>query len=117
MNHLKLLLPLTVLLIILATSCKKDCDLKSKYIYEPIVFDETCNCIVSGKVKYLKDCQTVALVDYGDGTCDNVATKTICVDGKCESNAGAQTETFQFDCQKEVVDGPIDDNEAAQIGI
>lgn len=99
-------------------SCnKKDCEFKSKYIYEPIVFDESCNCIVSGKVKYLKDCQTAALVDYGDGTCDNIATKTICKDGKCERSAGAYTEEFEIDCEKTIIEGPISKEEAEEIGI
>lgn len=116
MNLFKRLLPISFLLII-ATACKKDCDLKSKYVYEPIVFDDNCNCIVYGKVKYLKDCQTVALVDYGNGTCDDIATKTICKDGKCELSAGAYTEEFQIDCHATITDGPIDDAEAAKIGI
>jgi hypothetical protein len=99
-------------------SCnKKDCHLKSKYIYEALVYDEQCNCIVAGKVKYLKDCTTVALVDYGDGTCDNIAIKTICPDGKCDGPALA-FEAFEFDCQDaNVVEGPISDEEAALMGI
>ena len=38
---------------------KYDCNKLSgvhKFIYEPIVISDNCNCIVSGKVKYLKDC-------------------------------------------------------------
>ena len=46
-----------------------------KFVYEPIVISDDCNCIISGKVKYLKDCKTIALIDYGNGYCDNIATK------------------------------------------
>ncbi|MEM9919559.1 MAG: hypothetical protein AAF990_15785 [Bacteroidota bacterium] len=116
MNSFKLLFSL--LLVLAFASCdKKDCEYKSKYIYEPIVFDESCNCIVSGKVKYLHDCQTVALLDYGRGACDNVATKTVCKNGKCETSAGAYTEVFEIDCQKAVVEGPISEEEALKMGI
>jgi len=105
---------------VLFISCDKkddDCEFKSKYIYEPIVFDDTCNCIVAGKVKYLKDCKTAALVDYGDGTCDNLATKTICVNGSCKESDGAYTEEFEIDCLEPVVEGVISEEEAAEIGI
>ncbi|NQY11866.1 MAG: hypothetical protein HRT71_20415 [Flavobacteriales bacterium] len=56
----------------------------TQYIVKPLVVDESCGCIVQGFVKYVKDGKTVALVDYGDGTCDGWATKNICVDGNCE---------------------------------
>lgn len=105
------------LLFALFSACnKEECEYKSKYIYEPIVFDEECNCIVAGKVKYLKDCVTVILVDYGDGTCDHMATKTICKNGRCELSAGAFEEQFEVDCDKIIEDGPISDDEAAQMG-
>jgi len=96
---------------------KKECELKSKYIYEPIVYDEDCDCIVSGKVKYLDNCITVALLDYGNGECDNVATKTICNNGKCEIAAGASIESFEFDCKDTFEEGPISETEALAIGI
>ena len=60
---------------------KYDCDKLNgvqKFIYEPIIISEDCNCIVAGKVKYLKDCKTVALIYYGNGECNNLATKIIC---------------------------------------
>ena len=119
MKNSQLLFLLSFILLLVSASCnkEKDCKLKSKYIYEPIVFDETCNCIVSGKVKYLKDCKTVALVDYGNGTCDNIATKTTCKNGKCEINAGAFTEEFEFDCAENVIEGPISEEEASKLNI
>ena len=33
-----------------------------KFIYDPIIVDEECNCIVAGKVKYLHNCETKALI-------------------------------------------------------
>jgi len=117
MNNSKSYFALPFILMLALASCNKECEYQSKYIYEPLVFDEACNCIVSGKVKYLKECQTVALVDYGNGECDNIATKTICIDGKCELSAGAYTEEFELDCQDTFKEGPISDKEATAIGI
>lgn len=102
------------------SSCAKDkadCAFKSKYVYETIVFDEACDCIVAGKVKYLKDCKTAILLDYGNGECDNIAIKTICQNGDCETSAGAYTEVFEIDCQQTVIDGPISEEEALKIGL
>lgn len=83
-------------------SCKKkDCEYKDQYVYEPLVYSESCNCIVKGKVKFLEDCKTVALLDYGNGECDSLATKTICKNGKCEKSAGAYTVQVKLDCTQE----------------
>jgi len=56
----------------------------TQYTVKPIVIDPACNCIVSGYVKYVKNGKTVALVDYGKGTCDKWAVKTICANGDCK---------------------------------
>ena len=40
---------------------------------------------MAGLVKYTKDGVTAAMVDYGYGRCDAVATKTICANGDCDS--------------------------------
>lgn len=79
---------------------KYDCDKLSgvhKFVYEPIVVSNDCNCIVSGKVKYLKDCKTVALVYYGDGVCDNKATKIICENGNCFDKDDNPIKSFEYD--------------------
>ena len=64
---------------------KKDNDYykgkKSKYkkvIVEPIVKADECGFIVSGIIKYykVKSGDWVATVDFGDGTCDDIAVKT-----------------------------------------
>lgn len=116
MNSLKLFLLLAI--VTTCVSClKKDCEYKSKYIYEPIIFDEDCNCIVAGKVKYLKECSTAILLDYGNGDCDNLAIKTTCKEGKCEKSAGATIEEIEIDCKETTIEeGPISEAEAMAIG-
>ena len=89
-----------------------------KYIYEPIVVSEDCNCIVSGKVKYLKDCQAVALIHYGDGRCDNIATKIICEDGDCfdKNDSPLASVDFTIDCNgNSITEGPISSYELNQL--
>lgn len=105
------ILTLAAIMIIGLSSCEKMWDKKGKhcdcdkdkgaykeYVYEPLVINSDCDCIVAGKVKYVGECGTVALLDYGNGTCDNTATKTICVDGKCD---GAKVKTVEvtLDCR------------------
>ena len=59
-----------------------------KVITKPLVKTDDCKYIVEGTIEYLKDGKTVAVVDYGNGECDNIATKT--VDGK----------TYEFELDK-----------------
>lgn len=49
-----------------------------KVIIEPIVKSDDCGYIVSGIIKYYdyKSGDWVATVDFGDGTCDDIAVKT-----------------------------------------
>ena len=47
-----------------------------KIIIEPLVKPEDCKCIVSGIIQFLKGDIIVATIDYGNGECDNWATKT-----------------------------------------
>lgn len=49
-----------------------------KVVVEPIVKTEDCDYIVSGIIKYysLKTGSFLASVDFGDGTCDDIAIKT-----------------------------------------
>jgi hypothetical protein len=53
----------------------------TKTITSPLLFDASCNFISSGVVELTKN-GTTAVIDYGDGTCDNKATVTI--DGTTE---------------------------------
>ena len=76
-----------------------------KYIVEPLITDETCNCIVSGMVKYvhIEKNQTAAIIKYGEeksdeDNCDQWAFKTLCFDGKCEGKKST-TCKFQLDCK------------------
>tara|TARA_B100000497_G_C7252846_1_gene180887 strand:- start:19 stop:426 length:408 start_codon:yes stop_codon:yes gene_type:complete len=100
---------------------KYDCDKLSgvhKFVYEPIVISDDCNCIVSGKVKYLKDCKTIALIDYGNGICDNIATKILCKDGTCfdENKNPLDTYDYTIDCNGEnVEDGLVNEIEIGQL--
>jgi len=69
-----------------------------QYVLEDIVVDPTCNCIVSGYIKYVKDKKTVALIKYGNGNCDSWAIKINCVDGSCSEEAGAYCTKFEQNC-------------------
>ena len=100
---------------------KYDCDKLSgvhKFVYEPIVISDDCNCIVSGKVKYLKDCKTIALIDYGNGDCDNIATKILCKEGTCfaENKNPLDTYDYTIDCNGEnIEDGLVSEIEIDQL--
>ena len=100
---------------------KYNCDKLSgvhKFVYEPIVISDDCNCIVSGKVKYLKDCKTIALIDYGNGNCDNIATKILCKDGACFDENKIQLDTYDYtiDCNgKNLEDGLVSEIEINQL--
>ncbi|MCP4438873.1 MAG: hypothetical protein GY810_08000 [Aureispira sp.] len=72
----------------------------TKIVVEPIQKSADCDCIVGGLIKYVENGKTTALVNYGDGTCDNLATKTSCYDGDCE-HAKATVHEFEMDCNKE----------------
>jgi len=57
-------------------SAKKNNDKYKKVITSPLIKIEGCDYIVSGTIKYFMKEKWVATVDYGDGTCDEWATKT-----------------------------------------
>ena len=46
-------------------------------IIKPLVKIDGCDYIVEGKIEYIKDGVVVATVDFGEGQCDNIATKTV----------------------------------------
>ena len=48
-----------------------------KVIVNPIVKLDNCKFIVAGTIEFHKDGEVIAVVDFGDGTCDNLATKTV----------------------------------------
>ena len=49
----------------------------TKNILIPLERIDGCDYVVKGKIEYVKDGSVVATVDFGDGECDNIATKTV----------------------------------------
>ena len=49
----------------------------TKNILIPLERIDGCDYVVKGKIAYIKDGAVVATVDFGDGECDNIATKTV----------------------------------------
>ena len=49
----------------------------TKNILIPLEKIDGCDYVVKGKIEYIKDGAVVATVDFGDGECDNIATKTV----------------------------------------
>ncbi|MCD4679327.1 MAG: hypothetical protein K8S00_02955 [Bacteroidales bacterium] len=100
-NSIKVLVLFAVSVALLFTACKKedgstkdgslddaiknqeaDITIKGegkfdKVITKPLLKINGCNYIVEGTIEYQLDGTVVAVVDYGDGTCDNIATKTV----------------------------------------
>ena len=56
---------------------KKKSSRYKKNILIPLVKIDDCDYIVEGKIEYIKNGTVVATVDYGDGQCDDIATKTV----------------------------------------
>jgi len=48
-----------------------------KVVVKRLVKPDDCRFIVSGTIEYRLNGEVVAIVDYGNGACDNVATKTV----------------------------------------
>ncbi len=71
-----------------------------KYVYEEIVYSDDCDCPVKGKVKFVENGQTVALLDYGNGQCDEFGLKTICIDGNCKDD-DVTIVKIKLDCTKD----------------
>jgi len=72
-----------------------------KYIVKPLVVDESCGCVVSGLIKYVKDNKTVALIDYGKGECDEWAVKTLYdEDGNCNGKSKNSYCKFKIECEE-----------------
>ena len=57
------------------TKKKKDCKYEKK-IVRPLVKTDDCKYIVEGTIEYYEKGKCVATIDFGDGTCDEWATKT-----------------------------------------
>lgn len=48
-----------------------------KVITNPLIKLDDCKYIVAGTIEFRKDGVVIAIIDFGDGTCDNIATKTV----------------------------------------
>jgi len=48
-----------------------------KVIINPLVKIEGCDFIVEGTIEFQKDGEVIVIIDFGDGECDNIATKTV----------------------------------------
>ena len=94
----------TISSLLFFTSCKKselfDCDKKEEYkevIVEPLVTIDGCDYIVSGIIDYYaQDGTYLSRVNYGDGTCDEWATKTWPAGGKGFKKYDAGTKTYSL---------------------
>ena len=49
----------------------------TKNILIPLERIDGCDYLVEGNIEYIKDGAVVATVDFGDGECDDIATKTV----------------------------------------
>ena len=49
----------------------------TKKILIPLERIDGCDYVVKGKIEYVKDGAVLATVDFGDGECDDIATKTV----------------------------------------
>lgn len=100
-NSIKLLSLLAMGLVIILTSCSKentsskdedlyksiadeevDFVLKGdgkfeKVITKPLIKLEDCKFIVEGTIEFYKNNELVIIIDFGDGECDDIATKTV----------------------------------------
>ena len=70
-----------------------------KFVLHPIVKSESCNCIVEGKVKYVIGDETSYIVNYGDGECDDWATKTVYSNDKGKSKWGKKSNKKDKSCK------------------
>ena len=56
---------------------KKKSSRYKRNIIKPLVKIDGCDYIVEGRIEYIKNGAVVATVDFGDGECDNIASKTV----------------------------------------
>ena len=78
---------------------KKQGSKYKKVIVKPLVKTDDCNYIVAGTIKYY-DYETgayLATIDYGNGTCDEWATKTWAAGSEGDKSWPAGSDTFSLD--------------------
>ena len=72
-----------------------------KVIVEPIVKTADCKYIVAGIIEYYKNGELVATIDFGDGSCDDIATKTVQEETTEFSLSDKKDKKDKFDSGKE----------------
>jgi hypothetical protein len=74
-----------------------------KVITKPLVKIEGCRFIVEGTIEFYKNNELVCTIDFGDGECDDIATKT--VDGETiEFSLKRLKKRGKFDYEKVIVE-------------
>ncbi|MDA7837097.1 hypothetical protein N9A49_06790 [Salibacteraceae bacterium] len=78
---------------------KKQGSKYKKVIIKPLVKTDDCDYIVAGIIKYFdyKTGAYLATIDYGNGTCDEWATKTWPAGSEGDKTWSAGTKTFSLD--------------------
>ncbi len=103
-NSLKYLVLFTIGVAFILSSCSKESDKKDskeefeffksatsteanltikgdgkyeKIITNPLLKIDNCDYIVAGTIEYWLDGELIATIDYGDGACDDIATKIV----------------------------------------
>ena len=70
------------------------------FILSPLVVSDECNCIVEGKVKYVENGKTAAMVYYYSGECGGEAKKVFCIDGNCDSKKSPVCYFYPANCNE-----------------
>jgi len=121
-NSIQLFMLLAFGLFITLSACKKENNDKNEYedfkieeadlefagdgdfqkvVTNPLIKRDDCKYIVAGTIEFRKGDAVIAIIDFGDGICDNLATKT----------ADGETTEFMLDKKedkyKKVVVEPI----------
>ncbi|MFC2130414.1 hypothetical protein ACFLSQ_03165, partial [Bacteroidota bacterium] len=56
---------------------KKGKDGYTKNVVKELVYLDDCDYPVAGTIQFIKGDKIICVIDYGDGECDNIATKTV----------------------------------------
>ena len=111
----------------LLASCNKEVSEETDVAYEKrieeslVVDEDRCGCITEGKIRYTRNGRTVAIVDFGDGTCDNTVRieRPANGQGSCgQNNSNAMsTETRSIDCNVDFTSESVTDEERSEVSL
>lgn len=78
----------------------EDDEVYTRYEVEPLVIAESCNCIVSGMLKFvdIDSEETAAIIKFGEGDCDDIAYKTTYYRDGCSGEKSVVCK-LQLDCE------------------